>query len=158
MGTKFLTFFFFSPAPNSSSPTKIYYEGESSAQESYGEFLSLHAQGPFHPLLAARKDSHEHLLSISFALACVYVGRHLSFMPGTVTSCCCSSSCCENHQDYKLKNDTGPKCTFSFFFSYFPSSLSAGVKCFHLKLLVAIQESATRTRGREKKRLFWCWN
>lgn len=39
---------------------------------------------------------------------------------GTVTSCCCSSSCCENHQDYKLKNDTDPKCTFSFFFFLLP--------------------------------------
>lgn len=53
---------------------------------------------------------------------------------------------------------TLPQMYFFVLFSYFPSSLSAGVKCFHLKLLVAIQESATRTRGREKKRLFWSWN
>lgn len=50
----------------------------------------------------------------SLALVCVYIGRHLSFMPGTVTSCYCLSSCDENPPKiWKLKNDTAPKCTFS---------------------------------------------
>ncbi len=41
---------------------------------------------------------------------------------------------------------------FFVLFSYFPSSLSAGVKCLHLKLLVAIQESANENtrEGKEK--------
>lgn len=118
---------------------------------------SLRAQGPFHPLRLARETPMRAPFPFPLALlSCFSTGECVCWKVPLIHGWYCNilllyqQLLWELPRLWKLKNETTPKIDPACSRSQLPSHLSVGVKCFHLELLVAIQENAKRTERMKK--------